>query len=139
MRDDAYRLVERVPTVEEYLALRAAVGWGRRDPEMTARGLANALYTVCLAYQGEIIACGRITGDGGLYYELHDIIVVPAHQGRGVGTRLVLALLAYLRANAGPDAFVSLMAAKGASAFYRRFGFAERPADQPGMYLARGP
>jgi hypothetical protein len=28
MQQDEYQVVERIPTVEEYLALREAVGWG---------------------------------------------------------------------------------------------------------------
>jgi hypothetical protein len=41
MQQEEYQVVERIPTVEDYLALREAVGWGRSDEQMTARGLAN--------------------------------------------------------------------------------------------------
>ena len=46
VHQDEFQVVERIPTVEEYLALREAVGWGRLSEEMAARGLANALFTV---------------------------------------------------------------------------------------------
>jgi hypothetical protein len=45
MQEDEYQVVERIPTVEDYLALREAVGWGILDEQMTARGLAHALFT----------------------------------------------------------------------------------------------
>jgi len=120
----------RIPTVEDYLALREAVGWGRPDEQMTARGLANALFTVCLLHNDKVIGCGRVIGDGGLYFYLQDIIVLPAFEGKGLGKRLMKAILAYLEEHARPGAFVGLMAAKDVSSFYTQFGFAVRPSER---------
>ncbi|MBV9230074.1 MAG: GNAT family N-acetyltransferase [Chloroflexi bacterium] len=133
MQQDEYQVVERIPTVEEYLALREVVGWGQRDEQMTARGLSNALFTVCLLHEGKVIGCGRVIGDGGLYFYLQDIIILPAFQGKGLGKRLMEAIMAYLEDHA-PGAFVGLMAAEGASDFYKQFGFAVRPPERPGMF-----
>jgi GNAT superfamily N-acetyltransferase len=132
-------MVERIPTVEEYLALREAVGWGRLDEQMTASGLAHALFTVCLLHKGKVIGCGRVIGDGGLYFYLQDIIVLPAFQGKGLGKRLMQAILGYLEEHALPGAFVGLMAARGASSFYTQFGFAVRPSERPGMFRLQEP
>jgi len=134
MQEDEYQVVERIPTVEEYLALREAVGWGRLDEQMTARGLTHALFTVCLVHEGNVIGCGRVIGDGGLYFYLQDIIVLPAFQGRGLGIRLMKAIMEYLEEHAYPGAFVGLMAAKDVSNFYTQFGFAIRPPERPGMF-----
>ena len=134
MQQDEYQVVERIPTVEEYLALREAVGWGRLDEQMTARGLTNALFTVCALHEGNVIGCGRVIGDGGLYFYLQDIIVLPAFQGKGLGKRLMKAIVAYLEEHALPGAFVGLMAAKGVSNFYTQFGFTVRPPERPGMF-----
>lgn len=134
MQHEAYQVVECIPTVEEYLALREAVGWGRLDDEMAVCALANALFTVCVLHRGEVIGCARVIGDGGIYFYLQDIIVLPAFQRKGLGTRLMEAILAYLDAHARPGAFVGLMAAQGASTFYTSFGFAVRPPDRPGMF-----
>jgi GNAT superfamily N-acetyltransferase len=140
MQQEEYQVVERIPTVEDYLVLREAVGWGRLDEQMTARGLANALFTVCLLHNGKVIGCGRVIGDGGLYFYLQDIIVLPAFQGKGLGRRLMRAILAYLEEHALPGAFVGLMAAKDVSSFYTQFGFALRPPERPGMFrLQEGP
>jgi GNAT superfamily N-acetyltransferase len=94
MQQDEYQVIERIPTVEEYLALREAVGWGRLDEQMTARGLAYALFTVCLLHKGNVIGCGRVIGDGGLYFYLQDIIVLPVFQAKGLGKRLMKAIQA---------------------------------------------
>jgi hypothetical protein len=39
-----YAIVERAPTVEEFQALRVAVGWGRVDDGAAAVSLRNTLY-----------------------------------------------------------------------------------------------
>jgi hypothetical protein len=43
------------------------------------------------------------------------------------------ALMDYLRGNAWPGAFVSLISDKGVSGFYERYGFAVRQPESPGM------
>jgi GNAT superfamily N-acetyltransferase len=62
------------------------------------------------------------------------VIVLPEHQGRGQGARLMDALVGYLERSARPGAFVGLMAAVGAEAFYERYGFERRGDAQPGMF-----
>lgn len=42
-------------------------------------------------------------------------------------------LMAYLKTNAKPGAFIGLMAAKGLEKFYRIFEFKVRDFDAPGM------
>ena len=138
MLEEKYQIVERAPTIEEYFALRKGVGWMLFDEEMTAQGLANALFSVCILHQGKVIGCGRVVGDGGLYFYVQDLIILPAFQGEGLGKRLMKAITAYLDRHAHPGAFIGLMAAKGVSSFYTQFGFAVRPSDQPGMFRRQG-
>jgi ribosomal protein S18 acetylase RimI-like enzyme len=128
------RIVERLPTPTEYRELRASAGWNEVPTDAAARGLAGSLYSVCAEADGRTVGCARVVGDGGLYFYLQDVIVLPAYQGRGVGAALMRALLGHLARSAPPGAFVGLMAAAGASAFYRRYGFAERPEGRPGMF-----
>ena len=134
MQHDEFQIVSGIPSVEEYLTLREAVGWGRRDEHMVAHALASALFTVYVVHHGNIVGCGRVIGDGGLYFYLQDIIVMPKFQGNGLGKRLMASILVYLQEHAAPGAFVGLMAASGASTFYTQFGFAPRPPDRPGMF-----
>ena len=136
--NDEYILVERPPTVEEYQRLREAVGWDRVDVEATETGLGNALFSVCVVYRDQVVGCGRIVGDGGIYFYIQDIIVLPEFQGRGLGRRVMDAVMDYLCSHAHPNAFIGLMAAKGVSGFYEKYGFAERPPDRPGMFRIWG-
>jgi hypothetical protein len=65
-----YRLVERIPSVEDYNRVRAAAGLGRRNPHAAEIGLANSVFGVCVETEGRIVGIGRIIGDGGLFFEV---------------------------------------------------------------------
>lgn len=67
----------------------------------------------------------RLVGDGGSVFHLSDTAVAPPHQGRGIGTAMVGALVAWLRANAPDGAYVNRFA--DVDGFYERWGF-ERTA-----------
>ncbi len=127
-------LVERSPSLAEYRRLREAAGWNALDDAGASEGLAHALYSVCLESDGEVVGCGRVVGDGGIYFYLQDIIVLPAFQGRGLGAMIMDAVMGYLDRAARPGAFVGLMAAEGAADFYLRYGFAPRGPGRPGMF-----
>ena len=134
---DDYCLVEQVPTVEEYQALRTAVGWGEADADAIQKSVQNSLYWVCVLEQKRVIGCGRVVGDGGLCFYVQDIIVLPSYQGQGLGQRIMEKIMEYLRGNAHRGGFVGLMAAKGAEGFYLKYGFMQRPTPDygPGMIL----
>jgi ribosomal protein S18 acetylase RimI-like enzyme len=133
MKSDDYHLVERTPTVEQYLRLRASVGWRHLDESMAATALANSLYVVCVLHDNKVIGCGRIVGDGGVFFYVQDVAILPDFQGKGLGKRLMTALMHYIASHAHPGATIGLMAAPGAAGFYTQFGFEVCPPDRPGM------
>lgn len=132
MQTDDYELVERTPTVEEYLRMRAVVGWRPFDENMAATALANSLYVISVLHQGELIGCGRVVGDGAAFFYLQDVAIHPAFQGKGLGKRLITALMNYIRLHAHPNTTVGLFAAPSVANFYLQFGFEIWP-DRPGM------
>lgn len=132
-----FELLEREPSLEEYRRLRASAEWSERTDAAMETSLANGLYTVCLVKDGEAVGCGRVIGDGGMYFYIQDVIVLSEFRGRGFGARIMDAVTAYLERAAPPGAFIGLMAAKGASGFYERYGFARRADDAPGMFRYR--
>ncbi len=132
--DDPYDLRERLPGVEEFLALRSAAEMAPRSREAVERGLPNSLFGVTVVHRstGETVGMGRVVGDGGAVFHVCDMAVHPDHQRRGLGTRVMEALVEYIEETAPPSAYVNLMA--DVDGFYERFGFEEtRPASK-GMY-----
>jgi len=128
-----YQIVERQPRPDEYARLRAAVGWWPVDPEASDAGLREARFSVCAVHDDEVIGCGRVVGDGGLYYYIQDVIVLPAFQGQGIGRAIMGVIMSWVEARARPGAFIGLMAARGVAPFYHRYGFTERQPERPGM------
>lgn len=120
----SYMFVERAPTLIEYRALCAAVGWEAVINVAAApRSLAHSLYHVLALYEEQVIGMGRIVGDGAMYFYLQDIAVHPDHQHQGIGRCMMEHLVAYLAAHAPPQAFVGLFAAQGTERWYAQFGF----------------
>ncbi len=134
-REDPYALEERLATVDEFMALREAAGMARRSRAAVQQGLPNSLYGVVIVHRpsGDAVAMGRLVGDDGSVFQITDMAVQPDHQGRGLGTRVMEALLGYIDETAPPRAYVNLMA--DVDGFYERFGFEETRPDSKGMYL----
>ncbi|KZM19831.1 uncharacterized protein EKO05_0004223 [Ascochyta rabiei] len=68
------------------------------------------------------VAMGRLLGDKSLFLLLCDVAVHPEHQRRGLGKRMMKALVDYVDANA-PQAYVSLVAEPAAQKLYPQYGF----------------
>ncbi|MEA3409923.1 MAG: GNAT family N-acetyltransferase [Pseudomonadota bacterium] len=127
--------VERAPSAQEYLDLRDAVGWHGFSEAVASRSLDRSLYTVCAEHGGRVVGCGRVVGDGGVYFYVQDILVHPAFQRQGLGGSIMERVRGYLDAACGPGAFIGLMSAPGLENFYARYGFEPFPADSPGMMI----
>ena len=125
MAEESIQLVERFPDAVDYVRLRSEAGMTPKTLEAASKGLPNTLYGVSLQSGGEIVGMGRIIGDGGCFYTVVDIAVAPAFQGRGLGKRIMGALDAWLRANAEPSAYVTLVADGEARHLYAKYGFVE--------------
>ncbi|MEU7579847.1 GNAT family N-acetyltransferase [Streptomyces sp. NPDC041068] len=134
---DSYELRDGVPSVEIFRRLRTGAGLSDKDPEAVALALPNTWYGVVLHHDGEPVGMGRIIGDGGTAFQIVDICVDPAHQGRGLGKRIMAALTEELGRRAPATAYVSLIADGPARFLYEKFGFADTAAHGSiGMYLA---
>ncbi|MEU3718245.1 GNAT family N-acetyltransferase [Streptomyces californicus] len=133
--NDPYEVGEGVPSVEVFRRLRTDAGLSDKAPEAVAIALPNTWYGVILRHEGEPIGMGRIIGDGGTAFQIVDICVHPAHQGRGLGKRIMAALTEELERRAPATAYVSLIADGPARFLYEKFGFADTAEhDSIGMY-----
>ena len=89
-----------------------------------------------VSIDGKPVGIGRVIGDGGCFFEIVDIAVVPEHQKQRLGQAIMQKLMDYIDREAPDTAYVSLMADHGTPEFYKRFGFkASLPPEKSGMSL----
>ncbi len=134
-----YRLVERRPTVREFCDLRRLAGMSERTEEAARRGVEGSIYAVVIEHDGAAVGMGRLIGDGGTVFTVVDIAVLPEHQRRGLGNRIVGAIMDWLKANAPASAYVSLIADGHAAELYARHGFKPTAPASIGMGLTLPP
>ena len=131
---DTYTLEPRPPEVADYMRLRAAAGMSARSVEGATIGLPNSWFGVTIRHEGHAVGMGRIIGDGGTAFQIVDIVVEPDHQKRGLGKRIMTALMERLSAEAPASAYVSLIADGDAQHLYAKYGFAPTAPESIGMY-----
>lgn len=119
-----YIIAKRLPTVEEYRALRARAGLERVTAPAALEGLSNSLFSVCVFSEDALVGLGRVVGDGGLYFYIQDVAVLPEHQGRGLEKLIIDCLMSHLKESASSHAAICAMAAEVACGFCEHYGFA---------------
>lgn len=137
MRGMSYTVLHAVPDVQTYCHLRVACGLSPKSAEAAARGLPNTLFGVQILHGGKAVGMGRVTGDGGTAFQVVDIAVLPEHQGRGLGKRLMAEIAAWLQAHVPETGYVSLLADTPADALYAQFGFVHTAPRTLGMAWRR--
>ncbi len=124
-------------SVQEYLDIRSKVHWKVLLPKQAQMALDNSLYMIG-AYDGEqLVGMGRIVGDGAVICYIQDLIVAPDYQRMGIGSKVLNALITYVKElkMENSQMMLCLMCAKGREGFYEQHGFCGRPTDTlgPGM------
>ncbi|MDQ1849734.1 GNAT family N-acetyltransferase [Gemmobacter fulvus] len=138
MTKDAYQTIARTPTVSEYLHLRSRAGLSAFSEAAATKGLAGTIFAVVVEQGGTAIGMGRLVGDGGCFFQVVDIAVDPAHQGRGLGKAIMAALTVFMADKLPPSAYVSLIADVPAQELYKQFGFQETAPRSLGMARRAG-
>ncbi|MFD5722769.1 GNAT family N-acetyltransferase [Streptomyces sp. NPDC127036] len=131
---DPYILDAGTPSVETYRRLRTGSGLSGKPVEAAQAGLPNTWHAVSVLHDGEPVGMGRVIGDGGCFFQVVDICVLPDHQGRGLGRRIMKALVDELERRAPDGAYVSLIADGDARFLYEKFGFTPTAPASIGMH-----
>lgn len=131
-----YRLVEGPPDVASYLDLRRLSGLTPRTREQAAAALPGGWAAVHVVDgEGRPVGMGRVIGDGGWYFHVVDMAVLPEHQRRGLGDAVLTWLLERIRTSAPPGAYITLLADEPGRRLYTRHGFVETAPTTIGMWL----
>ena len=126
-----------IPSIATYQHLRVAAGLSAKSTAAAAKGLPNSLFAVQILQGDEVVGMGRIIGDGGCFYQVVDIAVLPAHQGRGLGKLIMHEIMRYIEEQVPASAYVSLIADGQAQNLYAQFGFTHTAPKSVGMAMKR--
>ncbi|MBE7372211.1 GNAT family N-acetyltransferase [Dermacoccus barathri] len=127
------------PPLADYLRLRADSGLSPVTEAQGEPALVNSWAWVHVRHRasGEVVAMGRVIGDGGWYFHIADMATLPEHQKKGLGQAVLEALLAKIREEAPPRPYVTLMADEPGRPLYAKLGFVETAPHSLGMMLPR--
>lgn len=119
--DYQYQLNPNLDTIDwdKILQLFQKINWKHRVASEIQNAFKLSTTTIFIYHQDEVIAFGRVIGDGRYYAMLADVVVDPDYQGKGLGKYLVTALNDTLV----NYHFVNLSAAPGADKFYKNMGW----------------
>ena len=134
-----YEQVDRVPEPDEYIELRMLCGLSSRSRKAAQIGLRNSLFGTSIRHNGLLVGMGRVVGDGGCNFEVVDVAVHPDHQRKGLGSKLMTSLMAFISNVALPTAYVSLIADAHSPKLYQKFGFQPTAPTSIGMALRIAP
>jgi GNAT superfamily N-acetyltransferase len=82
---------------------------------------------------GTTVGMGRCISDGGWYFHVIDVAVLPEHQRKGLGDMIVSAIMEKIRRESAPGAYVNLLADPPGRNLYKRHGFVETAPGEVGM------
>ncbi|KAK4239502.1 acyl-CoA N-acyltransferase [Achaetomium macrosporum] len=155
---EGYTLRPGYPPIPAYLHLRAAAGLTPKTAAQAKPVAQHSWYGCYITFSNpsntdnnnegtadkeeEIVAMGRIIGDGGWYFHIADMAVLPTHQRKGLGDAVLKDLLRHIKEHApqdGTGAYVTLFADGPGRKLYAKNGFVEAlPSGQLGMMLPMG-
>lgn len=130
-----YSISHETPSVETYRRLRVECGLSPKTEQAASLALPNTLFAVQVFSEGEPVGMGRIVGDGGCFYQVVDIAVLPDHQGRGLGKLIMAEIMKYINERVPESGYVSLLADGRAQDLYAQFGFRPTAPGSVGMYF----
>jgi len=132
-----FTIEERLPTPEQWMALRESVGWATFPYEAVKRSLELTPYCVCAFNRDTLVGMGRVLGDCVITFYVGNVMVRPEYQGSGIGSEIMQRIMDYVEKNAVPGAIASLLSIKGKEEFYLQFGFECRPDEFHGSGMSR--
>ncbi|MDF1791115.1 MAG: GNAT family N-acetyltransferase [Thalassobaculaceae bacterium] len=104
---------------QELADLVRAAPLGDKTPEFLCTVFSNSMYRVFVRDEGKLVGAGRALADGVDCAYLGDIVILPSHQGQGLGGQIITRLLESVKGYRK----VLLYAVPGKEPLYRKYGF----------------
>jgi ribosomal protein S18 acetylase RimI-like enzyme len=111
-------------STDELVTLYRNASWWRdwHDPAIVPPMVAGSFaFAVACTPEGRAVGTGRVLSDGVSDAYIQDVTVLPDYRGRGLGQRIVQALLDRCRQRG--ISWIGLVAKPGTAAFYEGLGF----------------
>lgn len=155
---EGYALHPGFPDINNYCHLRAASGLTPKTPAQAAPVAKGSWYGCYITFNASEtedsgsrhagpdekptpVAMGRVIGDGGWYFHIADMAVLPQHQRKGLGDAILKNLLAHIDKHAPPGwRVINLQADPPGRKLYEKNGFIGLDGDAEvgvGMMLRR--
>lgn len=137
MSTSQFTLKEESPSASDFALIRNSVGWENPELPIIQSSIDASLFWVSLYLANHLIGCGRVNGDGAMYFYVQDVIVHPEHQKLGLGSHIMQSINQYLASNCPAGSTVGLFSAHGKEKFYEKFGFVSRNGQKLGLGMCR--
>ncbi|MCJ1340257.1 hypothetical protein MMC09_005551 [Bachmanniomyces sp. S44760] len=132
-----YTVRQSTPDINTYIYIRKEC-LSPKSIEAATIGLKNSLFSVEIhADDAGTVGMGRVVGDGGCFFQVVDIAVLPSHRRKGLSRLIMAAIKEWLDKNAPDTAYVSLLADGTAYKLYSQYGFVLTGDASVGMVLRR--
>ncbi len=122
------KIVERMASDGELLALSSSVGWASASRPANVNGTPLPVVLAVVAENtddGSVVGSALLLGDQRSFYYLKDVMVHPDWQGKRIGTALMKKVNNWIDRNAANHSLVGLFARETLEPFYQQFGFAQ--------------
>lgn len=130
-----YKVERKIPKVEDYTRIRKETGLSYKAEEHSIKGLNASVFSVIILHEDETVGMGRLIGDGGCFYQVVDIAVLPEHQKKGLGAMIMEEIMDYIKTNVPETSYISLIAEPEVPPFYEKYGFKLCSPNGEGMFL----
>jgi GNAT superfamily N-acetyltransferase/catechol 2,3-dioxygenase-like lactoylglutathione lyase family enzyme len=122
---DTISIIPKIPSADKLFELVKSVGWNPSLPSAVESQFRSASYAVVAedTETEDIIGCAFLLGDNKSFYYVKDVIVHPEWQGKGIGTKMMRDIMAWLETNGAENATVGLFTGEHLAPFYKQFGF----------------
>jgi GNAT superfamily N-acetyltransferase len=89
-----------------------------RSLELIAKTIENSI-CICVFYEDELIAFGRVVTDKAFFAWIADVVVSPPHRGKGLGKEIVQ----FIQDHPDIPDSLQLLRTKDAHGLYEKYGF----------------